>query len=89
MVSYPSCLAGFEDSIPTCDFFSFRKLFVTRSCCFVVVVFRNGKLIGEMRGGTLRGKEAAWSVKYKSIEFCCTQKQSRHKFKHFQVKLQN
>ena len=47
-----------------------KKVFVTCSCFFVVVVvffFRNGKLREEGWEGSPR--EDAWSVKYKSIEF--------------------
>ena len=46
-------------------------------------VFRNGK-----RGGKGRQGEDAQSVKYESIELCCSQKIKNHyKFKSFQVKL--
>ena len=43
------------------------------------------EIVREKRG---RQGEDAWSVKYESIELCCSQRtKNHHKFKCFQVKL--
>ena len=65
----------FEGSIPC---FHQENFFVT---CFL-------EIIREKRGGKGRQGEDAWSVKYESIELCCSQRtKNHHKFKCFQVKL--
>ena len=55
------------------------------ACFFVFVV----EMLSEKRGGRGgQGEEDAWSVKYKSIESCYSQRtNSCRKFKCFQVKL--
>ena len=75
----------FEGSIPTfMHLFSFGKLSVTCSCCFLFIVFFL-EIVREKRG---RQGEDAWFVKYESIELCCSQRtKNRHKSKCFQVKL--
>ena len=67
--------------------FSFGKLF-----CNLFLLFLFFELFLEMvrekRGGKGRRGEDAWSVKYESIELCCSQRTKNHqKFKCFQVKL--
>ena len=84
----------FEGSIPTCACFH-ANFFVTCSCSmlffflFLFLVLSLG-MVKEKRGGRLRGGQGkdAWSVKYESIDLCCSQgTKSHHKFKCFQVKL--
>ena len=58
----------FEGSIPTCTCFHSENVFVTCSCCFFSLFFRNSKR--EER----QAREDAWSVKYKSTELCCSQR---------------
>ena len=62
--------------------FSFGKLFCDLFLLFFFgIVFRNGKKERWER-------EDAHSVKYESIELCCSQRtKNHHKFKSFQVKL--
>ena len=72
-----------EVSIPTCACFHLENFFVTCSCCFFFYCFL--EIVREKRG---RQGEDAWSVKYESIELCCSQRtKHHHKFKCFQVKL--
>ena len=67
----------FEGSIPTCACFHSENVFVTCSCCLFVflIVFR---MVREKRGGKGRQGEDAWSVKYESIELCCSQRTNNH-----------
>ena len=68
----------FEGSIPTCACFHSENLFVTCSCCFFLIVFRNG----ERREVGKEGEGKMQSVKYVSIEPCCSQRTKKHnKFK--------
>ena len=61
--------------------FSFGKLF----CDLFLLVFF---IVREKKGGKGRRGEDAWSVKYESIDLCCSQRtNNHHKFKCFQVKL--
>ena len=69
----------FEASIPTCTFFSFRKLFVTCFCCFFVMSFRSGKR-EERWDGRPRGR---CMVKF----FVHIKLKNHHKLKYLQVKL--
>ena len=59
----------FKGSIPTCACFHSEKFFVTCSCCFFFCLFVFLKIVTEKRG---RQGEDAWSVKYESIELCCS-----------------
>ena len=66
MVSFPSSLVGFLGFHPYMRLFSFRKLFVTCSCCFFVVfffvlLFRNGKR-EERWEGRSRGRCTVYKV---------------------------
>ena len=73
----------FEGSIHTCACFPLENFFVTCSRCFFLELFlRNGKREERWKG------EDAHSLKYESIQLCCSQrKKNHHKFKSFQVKL--
>ena len=72
----------FEGSIPTCACFYSENFFVTCSFCFFYCCL---EIVREKRG---RQGEDAWSVKYESIELCCSQRtKNHHKFKFFQVKM--
>ena len=64
--------------------FSFGKLF-----CDLFLLFFGGELFLEMVREKRGGKgEDAHSVKYESIQLCCSQRtKNHHKFKSFQVKL--
>ena len=63
---------------------SFRKLFVTCSCCCFFFCFLGG-IVREKRGGREGRGEDAWSVSTKVYNFAQRTK-SCHKFKCFQVK---
>ena len=58
----------FEGSIPTCAYFPLENFSVTCSCCFFGIVFRNGKREERWE------REDAHSVKYESIQLCCSQR---------------
>ena len=77
----------FEGSIPTCAYFHLETFL-----CDLFLLFLFFELFLEMvrekRGGRGGQGEDAWSVKYESIELCCSQRtKNHHKFKCFQVKL--
>ena len=63
----------FEGSILTCACFHSENIFVTCSCCFFFL-----EIVREKRGGKGREGEDAWSVKYDSIELCCSQRTKIH-----------
>ena len=52
----------FEDSHPYMHFFSFRKLFVTCSYCFLLFF-----VLQERRGGRGGQGKDAWSIKYDNV----------------------
>ena len=58
----------FEGSIPTCACFPLENFFVTCSYCFFLELFL--EMVREKRGG--KGEDAH-SVKYESIQLCCSQ----------------
>ena len=60
----------FEGSIPTCTCFHSENFFVT-CFCFCSVLFLG--MVREKRDGRGGQGEDAWSVKYESIELCCSQ----------------
>ena len=73
----------FEGSIPTCACFHSETFFVPAGGflnCFL-------EIVREKRGGKGRRQKDAWSLKYESIELCCSQRTKNHTFKCFQVKL--
>ena len=72
----------FEGSIPTCACFPLESFFVTCSCCFFFKLFL--EMVREKKRWE---REDAHSVKYESIQLCCSQTKNHHKFKNFQVKL--
>ena len=62
----------FEGSIPTCACFHSENFFD---------LFLLLEIVREKRGGKGRRGEDAWSVKYESIELCCSQRaKNHHKF---------
>ena len=66
VVSFPCCQLVVESSISTSNCFCSETFFVTCSLLFFMV--------SEKNGGRGDQGEDAWSVKYKSIEFCCLQR---------------
>ena len=64
--------------------FSFGKRF----CDLFLLLFFYYCSLEIVREKRARQGEDAWSVKYESIELCCSQRtKNHHKFKCFQVKL--
>ena len=71
VVSFPSSLVGFWGFQPYMGLFSFRKLFC--DLLLHVVLFFFLGMEERLEGGGGRGEDA-WSVKYESIELCCSQR---------------